>query len=448
MKRSKTADTRWFEEARYGLFIHWGPYAAIGRGEQVLFREQLDQKVYAREACQWNPSRFDAEKWAALAVRGGFRYAVLTARHHDGYCLWDSALTDYSSSRQAPGRDFVREFLDAFRRAGLRVGLYYSLADWRVPAYWEGPRDDPRGWSRFRAYVHGQVDELLTRYGPLDLFWFDGPWPHRAADWQSRKLVAAMKRRQPWLLINNRLDRSAQEGGTGAARRLGDFGTPEHEILPEAGRPWESCQVTAWRHWGYAEGERYRSAAQLLDLLCEAASKGGNLLLNVGPDAEGEIPPQPARALAAVGRWLGKYGAAIYGTRRGDLTEFVTCGYQVRGEKALYLIFRFWPRNGSARVAGLRAPGARAVLLGAPRRSLGLRETPGGLLIAGLPAKPPGPLFPVIRLDLAGEPERLPWARERLWQGDPRRMTAWSLTRGLSVWADGRERPDPFQKNR
>ena len=136
---------RWFAEARYGLFIHWGPYAQHERGEQVLFREQLDQNQYTQAACAWQPKYFDARQWAKTAVDGGFRYAVLTTRHHDGFCLWDTRTTDYSSAAQAAQRDFVSEYVEAFREAGLRVGLYYSLADWRIPAYWEGPRHDPDG---------------------------------------------------------------------------------------------------------------------------------------------------------------------------------------------------------------------------------------------------------------------------------------------------------------
>ncbi|HTE19858.1 MAG TPA: alpha-L-fucosidase, partial [Armatimonadota bacterium] len=152
---------RWFPEARFGMFIHWGPYAAYGRGEQVLFREHLDQRDYGERALRWNPQSCDPAEWAAAAKQAGTKYVVLTTRHHDGYCLWDSRVTDYTSAAQAPRRDFVREYVEAFRAAGLRVGLYYSLADWRIPAYWEGPAHDPQGWSAFREYVHAQVRELL-----------------------------------------------------------------------------------------------------------------------------------------------------------------------------------------------------------------------------------------------------------------------------------------------
>lgn len=431
----------WFSQARYGLFIHWGPYACLGRGEQVLFREHLDHQDYARMACAWNPASFDAGKWAALAVEAGMKYAVLTTRHHDGYCLWDSRLTDYTSVAQAPRRDFVREYVEAFRAAGLRVGFYYSLADWRIPAYWDGPQFDPGGWERFRDYVHGQVRELLTGYGRIDLLWFDGPWPRTATEWKSGELIEKIRCWQPDILINNRLDAAAQSGQpeqAGASQELGDFGTPEHQIGAENGRPWESCQVTTWRLWGYARGEHYRTAAQLLDLLCECASQGGNLLLNVGPDPEGEIPLPAESALREVGTWLRFHGEAIYGTGRGDLTEFTTYGYQTRRGNILYLICRFWPRSPEVRLAGLRLPGAKAVLLGSSR-SLNVIDADWGTLLSGLPAEA-SPLFPVIRIDCASAPQILAWAKNRLWSGDPRRMTSWSRIRGTSPWVDGQER--------
>ena len=196
---------RWFPESRYGLFIHWGPYAVYGRGEQVLARENIDHREYARVACAWNPRYYDAAAWADIVRRAGMKYAVLTTRHHDGYCLWDTAYTDYSSAQQAPKRDFVREYVDAFRQAGLRVGLYYSVADFRIPAYWNGPENDPAGFERLRRYFHEQVRELLTNYGPIDVMWFDKPEPHSALEWRTPELVEMMRRLQPNILVNQRL---------------------------------------------------------------------------------------------------------------------------------------------------------------------------------------------------------------------------------------------------
>lgn len=435
---------RWFPESRFGMFIHWGPYAAYGRGEQVLFREHLDQREYGASACRWHPRRYDPARWAAVARDAGMKYAVLTSRHHDGFCLWDSRVTDYSSAAQAPRRDLVGEYVTAFRAAGLRVGLYYSLADWRIPAYWEGPAHDPAGWEVFRDYVHAQVRELLTQYGKIDVLWFDGAWPHSAEDWRSRELLAMIRSLQPEILVNNRLgrvtggDEGAEPGeGVGKSRQLGDFGTPEHQITAEAGRLWESCQVSTWRLWGYTIGERWRPADLLLDMLVEAAGKGGNMLLNVGPDAEGELPLEFVARAVAIGEWLAVHGEAIYGSEPGDVCEFITYGRQLRKGNNLYLILRFWDGRESLTLAGLETPVRRATLL-TNGQELALQQSTDYVTVSGLPAQPPTPLFPVIKLECEGLPAPRDWARDRLWGGDPRRMTAWATARGQSVRADGR----------
>mgnify|MGYP005837676185 CR=1 FL=1 len=434
---------RWFPESRFGLFIHWGPYAAYGRGEQVLFREHLDQRAYIAAACRWNPQRYDPRQWAAVARQAGMRYAVFTTRHHDGYCNWDTAYTDYSSAAQAPRRDFVRDYVESFRAAGLRVGLYYSLADWRIPAYWEGPAHDPEGWARFRDYVHAQVRELLTHYGRIDVIWFDGAWPHDQTAWRSAELVEMIRTLQPDILINNRLGvapagTTSADGGLGAgeSRLLGDFGTPEHHITADPNRLWESCQVSTWRLWGYTIGERWRPADVLLDFLVEAASKGGNLLLNVGPTAEGELPVAFTQRMAEIGRWMDVHGEAIYGSEAGEVCEFITYGRQTRKGNNLYLVIRFWDRRGTLTLGGLQTPVRRAVLL-TTGAELPFRQTEDHVIISGLPLEPPTPLFPVIRLECDAPPQPRPWAADRLWQGDPRRMTAWAAARGASVYVNG-----------
>jgi alpha-L-fucosidase len=437
---------RWFPQARFGLFVHWGAYAAYGRGEQVLFREHLEQREYAEAACRWNPRQYDAAAWADVAARAGMKYAVLTSRHHDGFCLWDSKHTDYSVGKQAPGRDFVREFLDAFRAAGLRVGLYHSLADWRIPAYWEGPQNDPEGWEKFRRYVHDQVEELLTDYGKLDVFWFDGAWPQNALEWGGPELIEKMRALQPHLLINNRLGsmpapaHEHADGGAGpGTSELGDFGTPEHRIAAEADRLWESCQVANWRLWGYSIGERWRPADQLLDMLVQSASMGGNLLLNVGPDGDGRLPAEFVERMEQIGRWLEVHGEAIYDAEGGDVCEMITRGYQIVKGNTLYLVIRFWDRRPELRLAGLTPPVERANLL-TTGQELEVEQQGDVVFIRGLPAEPPTSLFPVIKLECAARPQASDWAVDRLWGGDPRRMTGWARARGTSVWADGEER--------
>ena len=433
-----TPDKQWFIDAHFGLFIHWGPYAEHARGEQVLFREHLDQRAYEQQACLWNPRQFDARRWADLARRAGFRYAVLTTRHHDGYCLWDSKQTDYTSMQQAPKRDFVREYVEAFREAGLRVGLYYSLADWRIPAYFAGPANDPAGWDTFRDYCHEQVRELLTDYGSIDLFWFDGTWPHNAATWQSEKLVTMMRSLQPRLIINDRLDivesvnkRSVEAAG--ASDKLGDFSTPEHHITRVRNRLWESCQVSTWRLWGFAQGERWRSADLLLDMLCEATEKGGNLLLNVGPDGQGRMPPQFEERATAIGDWLNVHSEAIFNTEGGDVTEFITRGRQTVAGNNLYLILRFYPGTPELRLAELATKVKSATLL-TTGQPLTVEQSDDAVILRGLPTTCPTPLFPVVRLECEGKPEAKPWAKDRLWQGDPTRFTDWAQARGSSVF--------------
>lgn len=436
---------KWFQESRYGAFIHWGPYAQYGRGEQVLFREHMDHREYAEAACRWNPQHYDPELWAHTLRRAGFRYACLTTRHHDGYCLWDSAYTDYSSARQAPRRDFVREFTDAFRAAGLRVGLYYSWIDWRLPAYFDGPAKDPAGWEKVRAYLHHQVEELLTRYGVIDHFFFDGVWPRNADELGSIDLVERMRQWQPHILINNRLGYSPAtepqaDGGMGAgdSKTLGDFGTPEHHITPERNRLWESNQVTTWRLWGYTAGERWRPADYLLDMLCECAEKGGNLLLNVGPAPDGRLPAEFVQRAEEIGRWLEVHGEAVFGTEGGSVTEFITRGRQTVKGNCLYLIIRFWDGRPELRLADLTSPVKRVILLTTGQELAFLQEG-ATLLIHGLPRESPTRLFPVIRIELDGPPETTVWGKERLWEGNPDRVAEWARSRGASVWTDGRE---------
>lgn len=436
---------RWFPESRFGLFVHWGPYAAIGRGEQVLLRERLDQADYERAACAWNPTDYDPRAWAAVAKQAGMKYAVLTTRHHDGYCLWNSRLTDYTSATQAPRRDFVREFVEAFRAEGLRIGLYYSFMDARIPAFWEGPETCPEGWAAFREYVHGQVRELLTGYGKIDVFWFDGAWPRSQAEWKSRELVAMMRELQPEILINNRLGKSEPEEtgdadaveDAGLNAELGDFGTPEHKIAAED-RLWESCQVTTQRLWGYTNGEWWRPSEVLLSFLVESAVKGGNLLLNVGPAPDGRLPAEFIERMSDIGDWMRLHGEAIYGIGRGDVTEFITRGWQsVRGNN-LYLIVRFWDGNPSLAMPGLKTRVTRATLL-TTGEDLPFEQTADFLTIRGLPRQRPAKLFPVIRLDCEGAPEAHDWAVARLWKYDPRINTGWAAARGDSVWVGGKE---------
>lgn len=438
---------RWFNEARFGLFIHWGPYAVYGRGEQVINREHIDHEEYRQVACAWNPQHYDPKLWAALARQAGMKYAVFTARHHDGYCLWDTQHTDYSSARQAPRRDFLRDYVEAFRAEGLRVGIYYSLLDFRVPAWYEGPKKNPQGWAKIKKYVYDQVRELLTNYGKVDVIWFDGLWPRNAADLESRKLIAMIRQLQPEILINDRLEWPQHSWywqvyghpGVPKAEQLGDFGTPEQGIYAREGYLWESCQTSTWRLWGYTRGERWKSSAEIIDLLVQCASREGNFILNVGPDAEGRFPPEFVEQLNQTGQWLQTHGEAIYGSQRGNVTEFITHGWQTVRGKNLYLILRFPDGRPELRVNDLATRVRRATLL-TTGQHLPFTQKGEDLIIRGLPALMPTPHFPVIKLECASKPQGGFWAKNRVWGEDASGFTAWARQRGTSVWTDGKER--------
>lgn len=350
----------WFLQARFGLFIHFGLYALPARGEWVRSVERMPEQQYLPYFERFDPTQLDARVWARAAKEAGMRYAVLTAKHHDGFCLFDSALTDYKSTSTPCGRDIVREFLDAFRAEGLRVGLYYSLLDWHHPDYphygdWHHPlRDDPaagnqgRDWERYLAYVHGQVRELCTNYGKLDLMWFDFSYGEMTgAKWRAAELADMVRSLQPGIVLNNRLEASGEGFGSLYECRPtpwhGDFITPEQMIPPEGLRDregrdlaWESC-VTMNNSWGYCrEDEYFKPAGLLVKKLVECVSRGGNMILNVGPTETGAFPSQSLDILHRIGRWMARSGESVCGCGKADLPK-PDCGRYTRRGNMLYL---------------------------------------------------------------------------------------------------------------
>lgn len=418
---------RWFREAKYGVFIHWGAYSLFEHGEQVLFREHMDQKEYEQRACTWNPVKFDADAWADIFVRAGFRYACLTARHHDGYCLWDTQTTDYNSMRQAPRRDLVAEYTEAMRKRGLKVGLYYSWCDWRKPEYYEGPEKNPEGWESVRKYIWQQLTELMTQYGKIDYLFFDGTWPRFADEIGTVEIVEEIRRLQPGIIINNRLGfRGDQEeiNKFGGLKDEGDFGTPEQNVYPQD-KLWESCQTATWRWWGYAKNERYKSSAEILKLLCECVSKGGNMILNVGPKPDGTLPEEFVSRSLKIGQWLSKYGEAIYGAEDGDLTEFSTCGFQTIKDCVMYFIFNIWNGESVLRIPDMVSKAVRAQFMG-NGKMLPIEQKGKILYIKELPEDPEEELFPVIKVEFDEKPKTTIWGAQRQWQGDPLRFAKWA----------------------
>ena len=349
--------TQWWREARFGMFIHFGAYAVPGRGEWVKSNERLTTEQYQKYVDAFNPLDFDAKKWAKAAKAAGMKYAVLTAKHHDGFCMFDTKLTDYKLSKQFGGRDLVREFLDAFRAEGLKVGLYYSVIDWHHPDYPNvgnhPQRDDKEyakrkfNWDNYLKYMHGQVEELTKNYGKLDIMWFDYSFGEYSGEkWKANELVKMIRSNQPGIILDNRL--KVNEGVSLKQREigtLGDFETPEQGI-PEAPLvdkynnpiPWETC-MTMNGVWGYSESDHnWKSPELLIHCLVNCVSKNGNMLLNVGPDPRGNFPAECVKILAEMGKWMDKNGESIYGCGASSLKRQDWGRYTQKGN----LIYAHW----------------------------------------------------------------------------------------------------------
>jgi alpha-L-fucosidase len=304
--------------------------------------ERIRHEDYREYCKEFTAAEYDPRSWARLAKKAGMRYAVLTAKHHDGFCLWDTRLTDFKSTNTPAGRDLVREYLEAFRAEGLKTGLYFSIIDWRHPDFPHfgdrqhplrddgAEKNDGRDFNRYLDFMHGQVRELLTGYGRLDIMWFDFSYDDmKGPAWKARELVEMARSFQPWLIIDNRLEGSGEESGTilkaNPSDYAGDFACPEQMIPPagiknERGErvPWEAC-VTLNNHWGYCAGDRHwKSPKMVIRMLVDCVSKDGNLLLNVGPDARGRIPKASVDILKEVGRWMAENGESIYGCGTAD----------------------------------------------------------------------------------------------------------------------------------
>jgi len=337
--------TKWFREARFGMFIHWGLYAIPARGEWVRGQECMSRDEYMRYFDEFAAEEYDPREWAALAKKAGMKYAVLTAKHHDGFCLWDTKLTDFKATGTPAKRDLVREYLEAFREADIKVGLYFSLIDWHHPDYphygdrHHPSRKDPaqgnegRDFDRYLEYMHGQIRELLTDYGKLDIMWFDFSYDEMSGEkWKAGEIMRMARSLQPHMIVDNRLEASGDSNGTILAAEpsdsAGDFACPEQMIPPfgvrnELGEsvPWEAC-ITLNNNWGYHASDRHwKSAEMVIRMLAECVSKNGNLLLNVGPDAKGRIPRPSVAILEEVGRWMVDNGAGIYGCGAASLDK-------------------------------------------------------------------------------------------------------------------------------
>lgn len=384
--------TAWFPNARFGMFIHWGLYSILGHGEWAMNRERIPLEDYVRLLEEFTAEKCDPSAWVALAKEAGMRYVVLTTKHHEGFCLWNSRLCSFNAVNSPAGRDIVREYVEAARAAGLKVGLYYSLGDWFNPDWALGWQGDSTAKDRFMDYTHGLVEELMTGYGKIDILWYDLPQCYSADEWNSVELNAKVRSLQPHILINNR------------AMTTEDFATPEQHAKASApGRLWESC-MTLNRNWGYVRSDmEFKSAAQVVRMLADISSGGGNLLLNVGPDGQGRVPEPCARILREVGAWLQTHGEAIYGTDRAGMNWNLWGGAGRRGNTIYLFLSQMYEQE--ITIGGLKPRVVSAELIGS-KNELNFRREHTRTIIGGLPDQPPDSLLPVIKIELDGPPDQ------------------------------------------
>lgn len=435
-KRRKTpGNTEWFVHDRFGMFIHFGLYALPARHEWVKSREFIPEEKYDAYFRNFNPDLFDAKEWARTAKAAGMKYCVLTAKHHEGFCLFDTKYTDYKITNTPFGRDLVKEYVEAFRAEGLKVGFYYSLLDWHHPDYvidGRHPlRHDPNGaaldagrdMKKYAQYMRDQVTELLTNYGKIDILWLDftpGPrdnapeWmQNRGAKnkemWESEKLIATVRSLQPEIIINNRSDLEQ------------DLWTPE-QYQPrewirhaETGElvTWEACQTFSGS-WGYYRDEySWKSPEMLIDMLTTTVSCGGNLIMNVGPTARGYFDHRAVEALEAYGEWMKYNGRSIYGCTMAE-PQFKapegTVLTQSEDGKRLYIHLQAYP-FGTLRMNGLGKDQIDYICflsdgseIGYKSRlmfdGLNIEETGKESILLNLPTIPPKGLRPVIEIIL------------------------------------------------
>jgi alpha-L-fucosidase len=378
-----------WHEARFGMFIHFGLYSQLGHHEWAMEREGIPVAEYQELAKSFNPKPNAARAWARLAKQAGMKYMVMTTKHHEGFCNFDTKLTNYCAPKQAAGRDLVAEYVEAARAEGMRVGFYYSLMDWHHP---DGAKcaTDEAARRRFVDYIHGQVRELCTNYGKLDILWYDVAWPLSAEGWESVRMNKMARELQPDILINNR------------SKIPEDFTTPEQKIEASSG-PWEAC-MTMNDSWGYQIGDdNWKSPKMIVKNLVTCARDGGNYLLNIGPKGDGSIPDESVRILTAVGEWMNKYGDLIHKAQFCKVKGSEFANFTRRGN-SLYVHIHYWdgPRIG---IGGLKNKVLKASLY--PNgQEIQFKQDDFRVLLNGLPQNAPDPLVTVIELQCDSEPDQ------------------------------------------
>jgi alpha-L-fucosidase len=408
------ARMKWFRQARFGMFIHWGLYSQAagewdgketsGAGEWIMNDMQIPDSQYAKLVPQFNPVKFDARQWVALAKNAGMKYIVITSKHHEGFGMYPSALTDWCIKSTPFGRDPLKELAAACQDAGIKLCFYHSIMDWHHPDYlprkpWNDEASPNPDFDRYVAYMKGELKELLTGYGPIGILWFDGQWENTWTYDRGVDLYNYVRGLQPDIIVNNRVGGHTDPGQP----KIGDYGTPE-QFIPASGYgpgvDWETC-MTMNDTWGFKKQDHnWKSTETLIRNLIDIASKGGNYLLNVGPTGEGLIPDASVERLQAIGQWMQVNSQAIYDTTASPFNRQLPwgrCTTKIDGaDTTLYFHVFDWPTNGLLTVPGLETKPRKAWLLsGAKKKSLRTRLTEDGLTIA-VPSAGPDPISSTI----------------------------------------------------
>lgn len=417
--RQKTERMEWWTDARFGMFIHWGLYALPARHEWVKNKERINNDTYQKYFDEFNPDLFEPKKWAKAAKAAGMKYAVLTTKHHEGFCLFDSKYTDYKATNTSAKRDLVKEYVEAFKAEGIKVGFYYSVIDWHHPDFTIDrihplrPLDENdsaafakmnkgRDMAKYRKYLYNQVTELLSNYGKIDILWLDFSYPGKFGkgknDWDAVNLLKQIRKLQPGIIVDNRLNLEEYKDGA-------DFVTPEQvspeELTKYKGKVWETCQTFSGS-WGYYRDEdSWKTHRQLLDLLISSTSNGGNLILNVGPTARGEFDYRANNALDSMAQWMHANCKSIYNCTYAPDIYLVPSNDKLTYNaaiKRLYVHLFNYPTDGTLTLKNYKGKIKYAQFLH-DNSELQYKED-GNDIILSIPKKKPGFEIPVLELVL------------------------------------------------